>query len=83
AVRPGKHPVAKFNTAIRQALTADGRIEFSDRVLSGPDGSTNSWYVGLAPAGSPRYLVVVVLEGGTAVQEAAPIGRALLDTADK
>lgn len=78
-------PVISSETAraIRQALTADGRIEFSDRVLSGPDGSTNSWYVGLAPAGSPRYLVVVVLEGGTAVQEAAPIGRALLDTADK
>ncbi|MBX3055263.1 MAG: FtsW/RodA/SpoVE family cell cycle protein [Anaerolineae bacterium] len=78
-------PVSSSETAraIRQALTADGRIEFSDRVLSGPDGSTNSWYVGLTPADSPRYLAVVVVEGGTAVSEAAQIGRALLDTAAK
>lgn len=79
------NPVISSETAraIRQALTANGRIEFSDRVLSGPDGSTNSWYVGLTPADSPRYLGVVVLEGGTAVSEAMQIGRALLDTAVK
>jgi peptidoglycan glycosyltransferase len=69
--------------AMRLALTAAGRVEFSDLVLSGPEGNTNGWYVGVAPAANPRYLVVVVLEGSTVVQEAEQIGRALLDTAVK
>ncbi len=79
------NPIITAATAqtIRQALTTNGRIEFSDGVLSGPDGSTNSWYVGLMPTANPRYLAVVVLEGGTAVQEAIQIGRALLNTAVK
>lgn len=81
----GNGPVVDIAAArtIRQALTNDGRVEFNDLVLSGPDGSTNGWYVGVAPAANPRFLVVVVVEGSTAVPEATQIGRALLDTAVK
>jgi cell division protein FtsI/penicillin-binding protein 2 len=78
-------PIISAGTAqaLRQVLTANGRVEFSDRVLSGPAGNMNSWYLGLAPAANPRYLAVVVLEGRTAVQEAEQVGQALLQTAVK
>ncbi|MCL4265278.1 MAG: FtsW/RodA/SpoVE family cell cycle protein [Anaerolineae bacterium] len=85
AAPAANNPVIAADTAhtIRQALMTNGRVEFSDLVLSGPGGNTNSWYVGLMPAANPRYLAVVVLEGGATVQEAEQVGRALLDTAVK
>lgn len=85
AAPAANNPVITADTAhtIRQALMTNGRVEFSDLVLSGPGGNTNSWYVGLTPDANPRYLAVVVLEGGATVQEAEQVGRALLDTAVK
>jgi peptidoglycan glycosyltransferase len=58
----------------------EGIAEFSTLVLSGPDGTENGWYFGMAPAGNPRYLVVVVVEEADNVFEAQRIGRSLLRT---
>jgi cell division protein FtsW (lipid II flippase) len=68
--------------AILAALPrADDRIEFAALVLSGPEGITNGWYLGLAPAARPRYAVVVVIEGSDNIFGAQRAGRALLRTA--
>ena len=53
----------------------DGIIEFSTLVLSGPDGSTNTWYLGAAPNGEA---VVIVLEDQADLGKIEEIGRALL-----
>jgi hypothetical protein len=58
----------------------NGIAEYSTLVLSGPDGSQNGWYFGMAPSGSPRYLVIVVVEETDNVFEAQRIGRSLLRT---
>jgi len=52
--------------------------EFSVSVLSGPDGSRNSWFLGMAPATSPRFVVALVMENVTGVQAAERIGRDVL-----
>lgn len=67
--------------AIRRPLTANGLVEFSSQVLSGPGGNMNAWYLGLAPAANPRYALVVVVENSDQVQLVAQLGRALLATA--
>jgi cell division protein FtsI/penicillin-binding protein 2 len=41
----------------------DGVSVFAVTVLSGPDGSRDTWAVALAPAGQPRYVLAVLLEG--------------------
>jgi peptidoglycan glycosyltransferase len=68
--------------AARQTLLAmneaDGIIEHSVVVLSGPAGNTNSWYLGLAPSGEPRYVVVVVVEDSDDLQSVEEIGRSIL-----
>jgi cell division protein FtsW (lipid II flippase) len=83
-------PKAPFGTAVSPAVAAvilgslpraDDRIEFATLVLSGPEGSTNGWYLGLAPASRPRYAVVVVIEGSDNIFAAQRAGRALLRTA--
>ena len=64
---------------IRQALPGDEDIQaYSTLVLSGPDGSTNSWYLGLAPGSSPAYVVVVVLENSRELGSVERIGREML-----
>lgn len=52
--------------------------EYATLVLSGPEGSMNSWYLGVAPAGNPRYAIVVVIENATTPLAAQQPGRALL-----
>jgi cell division protein FtsI/penicillin-binding protein 2 len=68
--------------AARQTLLAmneaDGIIEHSVVVLSGPAGNTNSWYLGLAPSGEPRYVVVVVVEDSDDLHSVEEIGRSIL-----
>jgi peptidoglycan glycosyltransferase len=65
--------------AIVEALpVVDGIREYSVLVLSGPDGETNAWYLGLAPAGDPRFAVVVVVENTYEVGAAEQAGRSLL-----
>jgi peptidoglycan glycosyltransferase len=58
----------------------DGIIaEFATSALAGPAGSSNSWYLGLAPAQEPRYAVVVVVENATGANNALVAGRTLLN----
>ena len=45
--------------------------EYGRLVLSGPEGSTTSWYLGL----TDRYVVVVVVEGSVDLANVAAIGR--------
>ncbi len=59
----------------------NGINEHSVSVLSGPEGSTNSWYFGLAPAGRPTFAVVVVIEDSNNLAEAEQVGRSLLRNA--
>lgn len=66
---------------IRQLLSDNGRVEFSSQVLSGPEGNTNSWYLGAIPANQPRYVVVVVVENSQNETAAKNIGGGLLSTA--
>ena len=56
----------------------NGLLGQSYVVLSGPEGSMNSWYMGVAPLSAPRYVVVVVLEGVDDGAVAAAIGTTLL-----
>ncbi len=68
--------------AIRESLPeTDGIFEFSSVVLSGPAGSTNSWYVGLWHGPSSNYVAVVVLENQDQEEQAAAAGRTLLEMA--
>ncbi|MCA9970335.1 MAG: hypothetical protein KC425_08970, partial [Anaerolineales bacterium] len=55
-----------------------GGREHAVLVLSGPEGSTNAWYLGLYPAAAPRYVLVIVLEGAESVARAVENGRGLL-----
>ncbi len=78
-------PVEVLSPGATQAIfnllpVYEGIAEFSTLVLSGPDGSQNGWYFGLAPSGSPRYLVVVVVEETDNMFAAQRIGRSLLRT---
>ena len=61
-------------------LPQDGIAGQQYTVLSGPEGNTNSWYLGLAPLASPRYIVVVVLENEPDAAAAAAVGTSLLET---
>lgn len=65
---------------IRNALpTAEQRaLEYTTLVLSGPEESTNGWYLGLAPATAPRYAIVVVVEDVDRAAVAQQIGQELL-----
>jgi penicillin-binding protein A len=65
--------------AILASLSAGDNIrEHTAVALSGPEGSTLSWYIGFAPANAPRYLVVVALEQTADAETAVAIGRELL-----
>jgi cell division protein FtsI/penicillin-binding protein 2 len=65
--------------AIRQALPQqDGIREFSPLVISGPDGSTNAWYVGMSATETADYVVIVVLEGSNEELIAKKIGRGVI-----
>ncbi len=82
----GEAQEAVSSAAARQLLLAlpqhDGTIaEFATLALAGPEGSSNAWYLGLAPAREPRFAVVVVVEGATGTDGAAAAGRALLSAA--
>jgi peptidoglycan glycosyltransferase len=49
--------------AVLDALPQEnGVTSFSTLVLSGPEGSSNSWYLGTVPSGDGQFAVVIVLE---------------------
>lgn len=68
--------------AIRAALpiSEGGRfIEYESVAPSGPNEQTTAWYMALAPANSPRYALVLVLENQDNTAVARAIGRQLLE----
>ncbi|MBE2220101.1 MAG: hypothetical protein IAF02_01090 [Anaerolineae bacterium] len=79
ALEPDKEKTAvspQTAATILQALPqTDGIIEFSTLVLSGPEGTTNTWYLGATPGGEA---VVIVLENQTDLSRIETIGRELL-----
>jgi peptidoglycan glycosyltransferase len=65
--------------AVRRALPQEAGIyEFVPVILSGPEGSTNTWYVGMLPGEDADAVAVVVFENETSVEAAQAAGRALL-----
>ena len=71
-------PVQVANDILGLFSVHEGISEHNVIVLSGPDGGSNSWYLGLAPAASPRYGVVVVVEDDDQLSSSQAIGRMLL-----
>lgn len=64
---------------IRGALPQFGRlVEYEAVVLSGPEGRNTAWYMALAPAVSPRFALVVVLEDEADTAVGRTIGREML-----
>ena len=57
-----------------------GVFEHSVIVSSGPNETTTSWYLALAPASDPRFGAVVVVENSNGLDTAVSIGRDLLTT---
>ena len=50
-------------------------------VLAGPGGDRDAWYVGMAPADNPRFVVVLALEGEAEPAVARSVGQQLLAAA--
>lgn len=72
-------PVISEQTAraLRAALSRTANVaEHGAVALTGPTGETDAWYLALAPAGTPGYALVVVVEDSTA-ERAQAIGRAI------
>jgi peptidoglycan glycosyltransferase len=70
--------------AIRRALAQeDGIYEFNPLVISGPEGITNAWYVGMLAGETADYVVVVVLEGSDEETLARDVGRGVLTPVEK
>lgn len=68
-------------TAIREALPHFDRfIEYESAARSGPDEQSTVWYMALAPASSPRYALVLVLENERDTAVGRAIGREMLET---
>jgi len=61
----------------------DGIREHSLLVLSGPEGSTNSWYVGMLAGETADYVVVVVIEGSDQEAMAQDVGRGVISLIKK
>lgn len=72
--------VSTADALLGSLATDDGNIaEHTTVALSGPEAATNAWYLGFAPARTPRYAVVLVIEGATNTAVAQDIGRSLLN----
>ena len=68
--------------AVRDGWPTNGETaEFAVTALSGPQNSRTAWYLGFAPAGNPRYVIALVLEGVDDIAAAEAIGRAVLEQA--
>jgi peptidoglycan glycosyltransferase len=83
-VEEGARQVATSRAAAAATIEALPRYEgiyaeHATLVLSGPGPTMNAWYLGLAPAGEPRYAVVIVLENENDLFAAQQAGRALLN----
>lgn len=68
--------------AIREALPASDSISGTTiSVLSGPDGSRNTWFAGMNNSGPARYVVAIVLEDEADPVVVEAIGRSVLSAA--
>jgi hypothetical protein len=83
---PGEQPASSATNAataraVRSALPrVNGVFEFSPLVLSGPEGMTNAWYLGILPGEDVVHVAVIVLENSASEQDALIAGRARLET---
>lgn len=80
---PGGRPALVVAPETAAAIRAGWPIagdaaEFAVSVLAGPDNSRNAWYVGLAPADNPRFVLALVVEGVPDSSPAEAIGREML-----
>ncbi|MCP4424544.1 MAG: hypothetical protein GY803_08645 [Chloroflexi bacterium] len=73
--QPTNQPISRTARPIRDALTQFENIsEYSQLVLSGPEGSVNGWYLGL----TTNYAIVVVVEGSDDLTATEEIGRGVM-----
>ena len=79
AIVPMSAVAADTAAAIRATWPlTDDLAEFAVSPLSGPAGHHNTWYLGMAPADAPRFVVALVLEDINDIAAAEAIGRAVL-----
>lgn len=65
--------------AIREGWTLDEEaLTFSALVLAKPDGGRNAWFLGMAPADDPQFVLALVLEDVDDAEAAEELGRKLL-----
>ncbi len=70
--------------AVQQALPQYGDMwEIKNLVISGPEGSTNAWYVGMMKTETSDQVVVVILEGSSSLLSAQEIGRGVISAAEE
>lgn len=70
---------AEIARTLLESFTRQNEIaEYPIMVLSGPEGTTNAWYLGLIPGVSPEYGIVVVIEDTEDTTLAEQIGRKVL-----
>jgi peptidoglycan glycosyltransferase len=60
-----------------------GIVEHSTAALSGPQAATNEWYLGLTPAQTPQFAVVLVIENPSSASAAERVGRSVLELAQE
>jgi len=79
AITAERAVAAKAAVAVRETWPQSGDVrDFAVSPLSGPAGHHNTWYLGMAPANAPRFVVALVLEDVNDIAAAEAIGRAVL-----
>jgi penicillin-binding protein 2 len=78
AIRQGLYDAAHSPTGTSTAIFGNFPIPVAGKTgtAQDPHGSDDSWYASYAPAGNPRYVVVVLIEhGGFGATAAAPAAK--------
>ena len=78
AVRQGLYEAAHGSTGTSTSIFGSFRVPVAGKTgtAQDPHGSDDSWYASWAPAGNPRYVVVVlIVHGGFGADAAAPAAR--------
>jgi penicillin-binding protein 2 len=78
AIREGLYQAAHGATGTSTAVFGSFRVPVAGKTgtAQDPHGSDDSWYASWAPAGDPRYVVVVlIVHGGFGADAAAPAAR--------
>ncbi len=78
AIREGLFQAAHGSTGTSTAVFGSFRVPVAGKTgtAQDPHGSDDSWYASWAPAGNPRYVVVVLIaHGGFGADAAAPAAR--------